>query len=54
MLSYLQEFWDNGQHLWVGDVDGVVPVGFPLVANVAQMEDGRQQREDPKEQAGIS
>lgn len=48
--QYLQQLRDDGQLLWVTDVDGVVPVGFPLVADVAQVKDGRQQGEDPKQQ----
>lgn len=44
---YLQQFWHHGQLLWVTDVDGVIPVSLPLVANVAQVKDGWQQREDP-------
>lgn len=50
IFQYLQQFWDDRQHLWVTDVDGVVPVGFPLVADVAQVKDGWQQAEDPKQQ----
>lgn len=44
---YLQQLRDHRQHLGVADVDGVVPVGLPLVADVAQVKDGRQQAEDP-------
>lgn len=44
---YLQQLRHHRQLLRVADVDGVVPVGLPLVANVAQVKDGRQQREDP-------
>lgn len=49
MCQYLQQLRDDGQLLWVTDVDGVVPVGFPLVADVAKVKDGRQQGEDPKQ-----
>lgn len=49
-LQYLQQFRDDRKNLRVTDVDGVVPVGFPLVADVAQVKDGRQQAEDPKQQ----
>lgn len=51
MCPYLQQLRDHRQHLRVADVDGVVPVGLPLVADVAQVKDGRQQAEDPKGQA---
>lgn len=47
--AHLQQLWDDGQHFWVADVDGIVPVGLFLVADVSQMEDGRQQGEDPGE-----
>lgn len=47
--AHLQQLWDDGQNLWVTDVDGIVPVGLLLVADVSQMEDGREQREDPGE-----
>lgn len=48
---YLQQLRDHRQHLGVADIDGVVPVGLPLVADVAQVKDGRQQAEDPECQA---
>lgn len=48
LKQYLQQLWDNWQHLWVTDVDAVVPIGFPLIADVAQVKDGWQQAEDPK------
>lgn len=51
MCLYLQQLRDHRQHLGVADIDGVVPVGLPLVADVAQVKDGRQQAEDPKCQA---
>lgn len=47
--AHLQQLWDDGQHFWVADVDGIVPVGLFLVADVSQMEDGREQGEDPGE-----
>lgn len=45
--AHLQQLRHDGQHLWVADVYGIVPVGLLLVADVSQVEDGRQQREDP-------
>lgn len=48
MQLYLQQLRDHRQHLRVIDVNGVVPVGFPLIADVTQVKDGRQQAENPK------
>lgn len=47
--AHLQQLWDDGQNFWVTDVDGIVPVGLFLVADVSQMEDGRQQGENSAE-----
>lgn len=38
--AHLQQLRHDGQHLWVADVDGIVPVGLLLVADVSQVEDG--------------
>lgn len=46
-FPYLQQFWDHRQLLWVADIDGIITVCLPLVANVAQVKDGWQQWEDP-------
>lgn len=45
----LQQFRDDGKHLRVADIDGVVSVRLLLVTNVPQVKDRRQQREDPAE-----
>lgn len=47
---YLQQLRNHRQLLWVTDVYGVIPVGLPLVADVPQVKDGRQQRKDPVQQ----
>lgn len=47
--AHLQQLGDDGQDLWVADVDGIVPVGLLLVTDVSQVEDCRQQGEDPDE-----
>ena len=48
MVTHLQQLRDDGQHLRVADVDGFIPVGLPLIADVPQVEDGRQQGENPE------
>lgn len=50
--AHLEQLRHDGQHLWVADVNGIVPVGLLLVADVSQVEDGRQQREDPDGKQG--
>lgn len=45
--AHLQQLRHDGQNLWVADVDGIIPVGLFLVADVSQVEDGWQQGEDP-------
>lgn len=47
--AHLQQLWDDGQDLWVANVDGIVPVGLLLIADVSQVEDCWQQGEDPDE-----
>lgn len=47
--AHLQQLRDDGQDLWVADVDGIVPVGLLLVTDVSQVEDCGQQGEDPDE-----
>lgn len=47
---YRQQLRNHRQLLGVTDVYGVIPVGLPLVADVPQVKDGRQQRKDPVQQ----
>lgn len=47
--AHLKQLRHDGQNVWVADVDGILPVGLFFVSDVSQVEDGRQQGEDPGE-----
>lgn len=47
--AHLKQLRHDGQNFWVADVDGILPVGLFFVSDVSQVEDGRQQGEDPGE-----
>lgn len=47
--AHLKQLRHDGQNIWVADVDGILPVGLFFVSDVSQVEDGRQQGEDPGE-----
>lgn len=40
--AHLQEFRDDGKHLRVADIDGVVSVRLLLVTDIPQVKDRRQ------------
>lgn len=46
---YLQQLWHDGKYFRVTDIDGVIPVGLLFVPDVPQVQDRRQQRENPKQ-----
>ena len=50
LMSHLEQLGDDGQALWVADVDRIVSVGLLLVADVSQVEDRWQQGEDPEDE----
>lgn len=45
--AHLQQLGHNWQDVQVADVDGVIPIGLLLIADIPQVKDSRQQREDP-------
>lgn len=45
---YLQQLWHDRKYFRVTDIDGVIPVGFLFVPDIPQVQDRRQQRENPR------